>query len=84
MLENILGSISTHKIGLKFFMNSILRISILRETNEFKGAIIGGHHINYVLSEDKLQYLLVTVVESSKQSGLSINYKKTECMANSK
>ena len=67
---------------------------ILWETEDQKGFIIGGQNINNLRyaddtvliakSEKRLQDLLDKVVEESKKKGLTINYKKTECMVVSK
>ena len=63
---------------------------ILKELVDLPGLVVGGHNINNIRyaddtvlianSEEKLKELLEKVVEESKNKGLSINCKKTECM----
>ncbi len=68
--------------------------AILRELEILPGFIIGGHNLNNIRyaddtvliadTEKKLQNLLQKVAKESEKKGLSINYKKTECMVISK
>ncbi|MGX9987587.1 reverse transcriptase domain-containing protein [Soonwooa purpurea] len=68
--------------------------AILRELEDLPGFIIGGHNLNNIRyaddtvliadTEKKLQELLQKVAKESAGKGLSINYKKTECMVISK
>ena len=67
---------------------------ILRELDDLQGLSIGGRNLNNLRyaddttliaeSQEKLQELLDKVVEESRQMGLSLNCKKTECMVISK
>ena len=67
---------------------------ILRSIHDLPGFIVGGYNLNNLRyaddtvliadSQEKLQALLDRVVEASKEKGLTLNCKKTECMVVSK